>query len=99
MNKLLIYFYGLFLLCFAIFSYVFIDPGLIYLRPLFTNFHQTHRIESTILFTLFVLIFFIFYFLFLYFVKKNMLSERLFIVIIAATCLALLFSYPAMLSF
>ncbi|HYK09061.1 MAG TPA: hypothetical protein VEW42_06200 [Candidatus Eisenbacteria bacterium] len=99
MNKIVFFLYVLFLLCFTFFSYLFIDPGLIYLRPLFTNFHQTHRMEVTSIFTLFIFLSFIFYFLCLHFIKKNQLTMKHICMLIGITAGILVFAYPAIVSF
>lgn len=91
--------YIIFLFLFVAFSYLFIDPGLFYLRPLFTNYFQLHRVLTTILFCLFLLISFAFYGYCLYLVEKKKLSLKDFFITLSVTIGILLFSYPAMVSF
>lgn len=99
MKKIVFGSYIIFLLLFAVFSYLFIDPGLFYLRPLFTNFFQLHRIPTTILFCLFLGISFAFYGYCLHLVAKGRLSVKDFLLTLSVTIGILLFSYPAMVSF
>lgn len=99
MKKLLFISYFVFLILSIIYSYLFIDPGLFYLKPLFTNYFQLHRVSTTILFVVFVLVFFGFYALFLYFAKHKKLSKKEILLLISGSGLPLLFAYPAMVSF
>src|SRR5579872_3286858 len=91
--------YIIFLLLFVAFSYLFIDPGLFYLRSIFTNFFQLDRISTTILFCLFLVISFGFYAYCLRFVSTGKLLLKEVIILLAVTIGILLFSYPAMVSF
>src|SRR5690242_11572274 len=99
MKKFLFTLYIFFLLSFVMYSYAFIDSGLIYLRLLFTNFHQTHRFIVTVAFTLFTLVGFMFYFLCLYGIQKGKLNIKGISIIVGVTIGVLLFSYPAVVSF
>lgn len=99
MNRVLFFLYIFFLLSFVVFSYLFIDPGLFYLRPLFSNFHQIHRATITILFFFFILSSFFFYLFSLYLIKKNKLTAKHLFVLIGVTIGILVFSYPAVVSF
>src|SRR5690349_6878916 len=99
MKKLLFPLYVLFLLAFVAFSYLFIDPGLFYLRPLFTNYFQLHRLVTTSIFTLFLVLFFVLYACTLYLVKRDLLSKHDIFKLILASVVILLFTYPAMVSF
>lgn len=91
--------YILFLCLFTIFSFAFIDPGLIYFKNFFSNFAFSHRELTTGLFIFGISIFFGFYFFFLRLWSKKFLSNKNIIQLIAITAGILLFSYPAMLSF
>lgn len=99
MKKIVFVLYFLFLLFFVFFSYLFIDPGLFYLRSLFTNFFQVHRTITTVIFTICIFIFFGFYATFLYWIKTNMLTRRTIFYLIGVSAILLLFAYPGMLSF
>ncbi len=98
MKKLAV-FYALFLLLFAIFSYLFIDPNFFYLRFLFTNIAQAQRPITTLLFIVSLSIFYTCYLFFLHASKQKKLSNTQMFSLIGVTALILLFSYPAMLSF
>lgn len=95
MNKqsIILIFYSLFLIAFSCFSYIFIDPNLIYLKSIFTNLYNTERFITSSIYILFLCIFFAFY---LYFISLKRINANKIIVI---SCLGLLFSYPAMLSY
>lgn len=99
MKKLLIGSYIFFLLYFVAFSYLFIDPGLFYLKVFFTDFFQLHRLAVTTAFVISVLIFFSYYFVFLLWVKNRKLVEKDIRNLIIATVVILIFAYPAMVSF
>lgn len=99
MKKIILISYILFLLCFTVFSYLFIDPGLFYLKPLFTNFFQLHREVTTSLFIISIFLFFEFYGWMLQKIKQGTLHKRTVFKLIIATALILLFAYPAMISF
>lgn len=83
----------------AIFSYAFVDPGLIYLKSLYTGFAFQHRLAVTILYVVIVISFFFFYFIFLTLVKKEELDFKKIKFLILVTSGILLFSYPTMLSY
>ncbi len=99
MKHLLFIGYGIFLLCFVGFSYLFIDPGLLYLHPLFTNFFQLHRPATTVSFVICILLFFGFYASFLYLLHNNKVTKKEIFFLIGLSGAFLLFAYPAMLSF
>jgi hypothetical protein len=99
MKKLILGSYFAFLIIFTIFSYFFIDPNLIYLRPLFTGIAFSHRLFVALGYLSIILISFIFYFVFLYKFKKTDFGAREFKIILAGTAIILLFSYPAMVSY
>lgn len=94
-----IFLYVFFLLCFSIFSYLFIDPNFLYLHNIYSGFAFSSRQVATALYVLFILVLFTFYFLFLRLDKNGLFSLKDFKLYIILTILLLLFSYPAMLSF
>lgn len=99
MRKIIFISYAFFLLLFAVFSYAFIDPNLIYLQKLFTNFAFKNRLATTFFYIIFVVIFFIFNILFVKLTIKDKLTLGNIKLLIIITVAVLLFSYPAMLSF
>jgi hypothetical protein len=99
MKKLFFLFFIIFLVAFVVFSYLFIDPGLIYIQVLFSNFQNNHRVIATLLFILFISIFFAVYLFFLYQIKTHSVTNKDFIILVCLTTAILLFAYPAMLSF
>ncbi|MBI2031262.1 MAG: hypothetical protein HYT08_01470 [Candidatus Levybacteria bacterium] len=99
MKKLFLILYGLFLLSFSIFSYLFVDPNLIYLSNLYTGFAFNNREITTVIYLIGIIIFFIFYISFIQFGRNKLLNKRGVVVLITITTLSLLFSYPAMLSY
>lgn len=98
MRNLIILGYSVFILVFIIFSYLFVDENLIYLRFLYTNFNHLSRELTSILYIISVVVFFCFYTLFLYLFRKKILSSRDIKILFIISCL-LIFSYPAMLSY
>ncbi|MEK7092259.1 MAG: hypothetical protein AAB907_01390, partial [Patescibacteria group bacterium] len=96
MNKL-IWGYGVFLLIFTVFSYLFIDGNFPPLHTLYTGFHTSHRELITSLYFIFISIHFLFYIIF--FRTKNFLSSTRLKKLIILTVGILIFSYSAMLSF
>lgn len=96
--KKIVFFYILSILGLAFFSYVFVDPNLIYLQKIYSGFYIHNRFITTLVYIFFLLILSIFYFLFLRLVHKNLLSYKSVWKIIAVTAFVLFFSYPAMLS-
>lgn len=99
MKKILFIIYALFLLSLTLFSYLFIDPNLTYLKNAYSGFAFSHRREVTILYVLIIFLFFIFYFLFLWLLNKKKISYKDIRLLILTTVALLFFSYPAMLSF
>ena len=93
MNKQL-FLYGLFLLAFTFFTYLFVDPNLIYLDKIFTGFAYKNRQLVSIMYIFFVLLFFVFYWYFYNRITKKNIKKIIFISIVF-----LFFSYPAILSF
>ena len=99
MKKLLIYGYCCLLFFFSFFSYLFIDPGLLYLRNFYTGFFSENRLVVIILYTLFICLFFLTYYLFIKLVRSEKLPLKQIFLLIVANVSILLFSYPAILSF
>lgn len=99
MKKIIFTVYFVFLAFFVGYSYLFIDPGLFYLKPLFTNFFQIHRVVTTVLFSVSIMLFFGFYGWILLQVKQNKLQKNNVFKLIVATTVILFFAYPAMISF
>lgn len=98
MSKILAGGYFVFILLFVIFSYVFIDANLFYLKSLYSVFHISSRALLTFLYSISVIIFFGFYLRFLSLTKNNLLHLKDIKIIIGISCLLLL-SYPAMISY
>src|SRR3990167_2891549 len=99
MKKLIIILYSAFLFSFTIFSYVFIDPNLSYLKDFYSGFALSNRLPTTFFYSLSVLIFFIFYGIFIYLGIKKKLNYKDVFTLIGVTAVILFFSYPAMLSY
>lgn len=99
MKKVTIILYSIFLTLFSIFSYVFVDPNLLYLKNIYSGFAFSNRLLTTIFYILFVLIFFIFYSIFIFRGIKKRLSSKDTLILFGITVGILLFSYPAMLSY
>lgn len=98
MKKIIYFSYIAFLIIFAIFSYIFVDPNLFYLGDVYSGFAFSSRFLSTVFYILFVIIFFVFYGAFIYLgVKKKIKTKDVFM-LLGATVIILLFSYPTMLS-
>ncbi len=92
--KISLILYSLFLLAFVGFSYLFIDPNLIYLNKIYTGFAFNYRTAVSILYVALVSVSFVFYF---YFLKKAAFSNLKKVIFISI--IALFFSYPAVLSY
>lgn len=99
MKKTIFSLYFLFLLAFTFFSYLFIDPNLIYLKNLYTGFAFSNRLAVSLIYSFAVLIFFCFYFIFLRFFHKKIFTRKDFKIILTMTVVGLAFSYPAILSY
>lgn len=99
MKSVFIFLYIFFLLCFLIFSYLFIDPNLLYLHKLYSGFAFNNRQLTTALYISFILIFFLFYFLILRLGKRGLFGFKDCRLYLILTIVLLVFSYPAMLSF
>lgn len=99
MKKLLLILYFLVLILFSFFSFLFVDPNLIYLKWVYADFSTSNRFISTLFYIVFVVILFTFYFLFLNFIKKKKINLKYLKWTLGGTISVLLVSYPAMLSF
>lgn len=99
MKSVFIFLYVFFLLCFLIFSYLFIDPNFLYLQNIYSGFAFSHRQLTTVLYLLLILVLFVFYFLFLRLDKNGLFGFKDLRLYLILTILLLFFSYPAMLSF
>lgn len=95
MSKL-IFFYVIFLVLVTLFSYLFIDQNLIYLKSVYSGFTDSNRLLAVSVYSLVVLIFFVFYFIFVKKIKDGKINLKS---VIITTSLILVFSYPAMLSY
>jgi len=93
-KSLLVILYSLFLTGVLIFTYLFVDRNLLFLKDLYTGFYWDYREATAIGYTIIVLVFFIFFFLFLK--NLNKLSLK---ILIALTSVLLFFSYPAFTSY
>lgn len=99
MKKLTVILYCIFLLLFAIFSYVFIDPNLSYLKNIYSGFAFSNRSLTTIFYIFSIIIFFIFYGVFIYWGLRKKINLKEIFILLIITAGILLFSYPAMLSY
>ncbi len=99
MKKIILGAYTLFLIFITVFSYLFIDPNLIYLKQIFTGFAFTQRLMVTAIYFLVIVAFFAFYLIFLNFFRGKFFTFREFKFIIGITALILFFSYPATVSY
>lgn len=98
MNKYILFVYVVFLLLFATFSYFFVDPNLLYLKDIYTDFAFSNRFLTTVFYVSFVLIFFLFYGIFIRLAYLKKLRFKDSIMLLSFTVGILVFSYPAMLS-
>lgn len=98
MKKNLFFAYSIFLFCFTLISYAFVDGNIPYLRVLYSGFHTQNREVTAFVYAILLVTFFIFYFLFIRLYIKKKLFLRDVIVLIGMTVVILLFSYPAILS-
>lgn len=99
MKKLIVIFYSVFLLLFSLFSYVFIDPNLSYLKSLYSGFAFSNRLLVTIFYAFSIVIFFIFYSVFIYLGTKKKLNLKEISILLGVTAVSIFFSYPAILSY
>ncbi len=99
MKKIIFILYGLFLLSLTLFSYSFVDHNLIYYQKLYTGFAFNNRGVVSVLYVVFVILFFLFYFLIIKLINEKIIVFKEIKYLVGFTCLFLLFSYPAMLSY
>ncbi|MDO8621162.1 MAG: hypothetical protein Q7R31_02685 [Candidatus Levybacteria bacterium] len=99
MKSVFIFLYVFFLLCFLIFSYLFIDPNFLYIHNIYSEFSLSKRQLTTVLYILFIFVLFAFYFLLLRLGKNSSFDFKDFRLYLILTIALLLFSYPAMLSY
>ncbi len=92
--KLLILGYGLFLLAFTFFSYLFVDQNLTYMTSLYTAFATLNRELVALIYLIFISLFFLFYFFFL-----RRITEKILMNVVVLSAVLLFFSYPAILSY
>ena len=97
MSKLILPFYFLILIVFSLFSYVFIDPNLVYLKDIYTGFAFQERTITSILYIALILLLFFSYSQILKNIRILNISNVKFLV--GGTLGILIFSYPAFLSF
>lgn len=95
MKKLIYFFYFLFLVSLILFSYLFIDPNLIYIENLYTGFAFQNRTLVSIIYLVFIILFFILYILFI----KKKYFKKINLKILIGLSSILIISYPAMISF
>lgn len=99
MKKVFLIIYPVALLGLTIFSYLFIDPNLVYLNDFYSGFAYKYRYVVSFLFLLLIFIFFTLYFLLLKLINKKKIGLKNVWFLIFMTIAILFFSYPAMLSF
>lgn len=99
MRKIFFSTYICVLLLFVVFSYIFVDRNLFYLRDVYTGFALNHKGIATIMYMVFIFLFFLFYFFLCSWVKKNKIRVREFLFLFGITVGILLLAYPAMLSY
>lgn len=99
MRKITLGLYILFLIFITVFSYLFVDPNLIYLKQIFTGFAFSQKPIVTAIYSLIILLFFAFYIIFLNYFRKGILTLKDFKFIVGITVLILFFSYPATVSY
>ncbi|MDO8657994.1 MAG: hypothetical protein Q7K55_04590 [Candidatus Levybacteria bacterium] len=91
--------YLIFLLLFAVFSYVFVDPNFFYLQFIYSGFFISNRELTTLIYASLLVVFFIYYYIFLRFLKYSLPDIKKLKIILLLTVGILILSYPAMLSF
>lgn len=93
-KSILIFSYSFFLATVLLFTYLFVDRNILFLRGVYTGFYWDHRGATALIYTLIILVFFIFIFIFLK--NLNKLSLK---ILIALTSVFLFFSYPTIASY
>ncbi|QQG40356.1 MAG: hypothetical protein HYV37_02180 [Candidatus Levyibacteriota bacterium] len=99
MKKIIIVVYLITLFLFTVFSYLFIDQNLFYLKDFFTGIAFNYREVTTFIYLTLIFLFSIFYYLFLWLINTKKLSMFEAKWLIGITVGILFFSYPAMLSY
>jgi len=99
MKKVFFILYPVALLGLTIFSYLFIDPNLIYLKDFYSGFAYKYRYEVSFFYLLILFIIFTSYLLLLKLISKKKIDFKNLRFLIFITIAILFFSYPAMLSF
>jgi len=99
MKKVFFILYMVALLGLTIFSYLFIDPNLIYLKDFYSGFVYKHRYLTSFFYLLIIFVFFTSYFLLLKLISKKKIDFKNLRFLIFITIAISFFSYPAMLSF
>lgn len=95
--KKIIFFYGLLVLLFAIFSYVFVDPNFFFLNSIISKIYIYHSGFTSILYTIATILFFGFYILFI--TKRKQISPHTVFLLIGISIIGLGLAYPAILSY
>lgn len=88
-----------FLLIFSVFSYVFVDSNLFYLKNFYSGFAFSNRLPTAFFYISSIIIFFIFYGIFIYLAAKKKINLREVFMLTGLTAVVLSFSYPAILSY
>lgn len=99
MKNLSLFSYILSSLFFVLFSFLFIDPNLIYLKQFYTGFAFTNRVLAGIFYTILIVLMFSQFLILLGLIKKKVLTNKYISLIVGITASILLFSYPAVLSY
>lgn len=97
--KKLFFFYTIVICCISLFSYLFIDANLLYLKAVVTGFSFKYREIATVVYVGLLLVLFVLYFFIVQAFNEVQNKMLWFKRYIAASVIILLFSYPAMLSY
>ncbi|OGH43942.1 MAG: hypothetical protein A3J14_01990 [Candidatus Levybacteria bacterium RIFCSPLOWO2_02_FULL_37_18] len=97
MNKAFFFLFGTFLFLVSVFSYLFVESNVF--SFFFASFAFNNRLIVSILFIIVISIFFLFYLFLISKIKEKSITIFDVWKIIFLTCIFLLFSYPAMLSY
>lgn len=97
-NKLLIIGFLGTLFAFVIFSYMFVDPNLFYLRFFYTGFFSEYRAASAIIYIILISFFFLFYGFLSLQVYRNKIPTHMALTSIGTTIAIASVAYPAILS-
>ena len=99
MKKIIVFSYLLTSLLFLCFSFLFVDPNLIYIKYLYSGFAFTNRAISGIMYLILILLMFFQFLFFLKIVKTKEIDGKFSFLLIGVVSFILLFSYPAVLSY